>query len=231
MASWLTVPLKENEGWIFWVSRPPLCAFKYRTTEFSFPQMKPTRKWEHWFVILIKTCNDWQWKHRQMCIVPNRTSSYHMYTTILGPNKCCNGVISGIQISWQFIDWVFILWCNISVFTWRRMSRASGWSTLRGVYWPMTAHFSRCSTKILFKAEKLPGKHSSPHPSSQHCSLGISIKKNKQKTPLFTDYETSSSSGGFGENISGTNSVSRAALVQHRGSGGWENALVLTSLH
>lgn len=97
-----------------------------------------------------------------MCIVPNRTSLYHIYTTIPGPKECCNGVISGIQIIWQFIDWVFILRCNISVFTCRHMSRVSGWSTSRGVYWPMTTHFSRCLTTILFKAEKLPGKHSSP---------------------------------------------------------------------
>lgn len=142
---------------VFWVSWAQLCAYKYRTTEFSFPQIKPTRKWEHLFVILVKTCNEWQWIRRQMCVVPNRTSLYHIYTKKPGRKEYCRGVISGIQISW-----VFILRCNISVFTCRRMSRASGWSTLRGVYWPMTAHFSRCSTTILFKAEKLPGKHSSP---------------------------------------------------------------------
>lgn len=39
------------------------------------------------------------------------------------------------------------------------MSRVSGWSTSQDVYYPTTAKFSRCSTIILFKPEKLPGKH------------------------------------------------------------------------
>lgn len=119
------------------------------------------------------------------------------------------------------------IYCSIAMFTHRRMSRASGWSTLRGVSCPTTAQSSRCSTTILLKAEQLPGKRSRPlrSISPYHAAHWEFWLKQYAFHHLWT---LSSSSGGFEGNTSGTNSVSRAAAAQHRGSGGWGNASALT---
>lgn len=129
----------------------------------------------------------------------------------------------------------------------RPMSRVSGWSTSQAVCYPMTAQCSRCSTTTPFRAGKLPGElaaHTCKMLIGNHFLMKLdeamethsNVLSNNylvcflqhNKNVWYSPWSAFSSAGGSEENILGISSVSRAAPVQLRGSGGSGNVSVLT---